>query len=100
MYRVVAPFGRADRIGAAGITGRGGERIVAPLAVGAADRVDRREIEDIETERGDFRQPGDAIVECAVAAGKAALAARHHFVPGAGAGDRPVHHQRILARCG
>ena len=52
--------------------------------------MDRRQIDDIEAERGDLGQPRDAIVERAVAARHRALAARHHLVPGAGARPRPV----------
>ena len=52
--------------------------------------MDRREVDDIEAERGDVGQPRDAVVERAVPAGHRALAARHHFVPGAGARARPV----------
>ena len=66
------------------------KRIVAALAVGVPDRMDRREIEHVEAQRRDLRQPRDAIVEGAVPAGNAALAARHHLVPGAGARERPV----------
>src|SRR5690606_23635996 len=41
---LVAALLAADRIGAAGIVRPGGERIVAALAMGVADGVDRREI--------------------------------------------------------
>ena len=56
--------------------------------------MDRREIDDVEAERGDVGQPRDAIVERAVAARHRALAARHHLVPGAGARPRPVDDDR------
>src|SRR5207237_1038660 len=44
MDRVVAALGRADRIEASWIAGRRAQRIVAPLAVGAADRLAGRGI--------------------------------------------------------
>ena len=94
MNRIVAALGGADGVEAAGIAGLGAQRVVAALAVGAADRMDRREIEHVEAERRDLRQPGDAIVERAVPARHLALAARHHLVPGAGARERAIHDQR------
>ena len=70
MHRIVAAFGGADRIGAAGIAFGRRHRIVAALAVGLADRVDRREIDHVKAHRGDVRQPRDAIPEGAVLAGR------------------------------
>src|SRR5262249_38587486 len=54
MDRGVAAFARPDRIGAAGIAGRGGERIVTSLAVDPADGMDRRQIDHVEAERADL----------------------------------------------
>ena len=45
IHRVMAAVLVADRVEAAGIVGPGVERIVLALAVGAADRMDRREVE-------------------------------------------------------
>ena len=45
------PSRRADGIGAAGIAGSGRQRVVAALAVGLADRMDRRQIEHVEAHR-------------------------------------------------
>ncbi len=45
----------ADRPGGARVGGSGGERVIGALAVGQADRVDRRQIQDVEAELG---QPG------------------------------------------
>ena len=88
--RVMAAFRRADGVGAAGVARRGAQRIVAPLAIGMPDGMDRREIDNIEAEAGDLRQTRDAIIEGAVAAGDCALTAGDHLVPGAGAGERHV----------
>src|SRR5262245_33632660 len=100
MHGVVPAFGTADGIWAAGIFGPGDERVVAPLAVGPPDRVDRSQIDDIEAALSDLRQPGDAVVECAMTAGNRALAPRDHLVPGAGAGKWPFGQDReeIAAR--
>ena len=43
MDRVMSPFVRADRIGAARILGQRLQRVVPPLAMDPADRMDRRE---------------------------------------------------------
>jgi hypothetical protein len=56
--------------------------------------MDRREINDVESECGDLGHPSDAVVKGAVLARDAALAARHHFVPGAPARARAVGDQR------
>ena len=42
--------------GEPGSSGPGGERVVAALAVGEADRVDRRQVDDVEAELGEPRQ--------------------------------------------
>ncbi len=55
--RVVAALGGADRPGDAGIAGAGDEGVVGALAEGAADRVDRRQVDDVEAHLGDRRQP-------------------------------------------
>ena len=93
VHGVMAAFGGSDRIGTAGIAFLGLHRIVAALAVGLSDRVDRREIHHVEAHRRDIRQPRDAIPERAVLPGHRALAARHHLVPCTVAGARPVDHQ-------
>ena len=41
--------------GEPGIAGGRGERVVAPLAVGEPDRVDRRQVDDVEAELGQLR---------------------------------------------
>ena len=48
MHRVHAALGRADGIGRADIARLCLQRIVAALAIGGADRVDRREVEHVE----------------------------------------------------
>ena len=51
--RVVAARLVADRVRAAGVVRAGDERVVAALAVRVADRVDRRQVEDVEAELGE-----------------------------------------------
>src|SRR6516164_1234863 len=63
MDRVMSALDRADRVGAAGIAGLGAELVVAALAIDAPDGMDRRQVKDIEAERGNIRQARDAIVE-------------------------------------
>ena len=73
-------------------------RVVAALAVGCADRMDRREVENVEAHRRDVGQPRDAIPNVPCWPGDRALAARHHLVPGAVARPRPVDHERKQLR--
>ena len=82
--RVVAAMFVADRIETPGVVGSSIERIVLALAIGAADGMDRRQVENVEAERGDLRHTRDAVVESAVLPHDRSLAARHHFIPGAG----------------
>ncbi len=100
MNGVVAARRGADGVGAAGITRLASQCVVAALAIGVADRVDGGQIKHVEAERGDLRQPADAIIEAAVDAGDATLAPRHHFVPGARACPRPVGDERIERAAG
>src|SRR5229473_3259161 len=89
-YRIVAALGGADGVGTPGIAVSDRDRIVAALAVSVADGVDRREIDHVESHRRDIRQARDAILEGAALARYAALAARHHLVPGTGPRQRPI----------
>ena len=81
--RVVAARLVADRVRAAGVAGLGRQRVVAALAVGVADRVDRRHVEDVEAELGEPR-------ELLLDALEAAPRAREELVPGAEARERAV----------
>ena len=57
MDRVVPAVCRADRPRAAGIGRARGRRVVRPLAELVPDRVDRRQVDDVEPHRRDTRQP-------------------------------------------
>lgn len=97
MDRLVAALLAADRIRAAGVAGLGTQGIVAALAMGAADGVDRREIENVEAHRGDLRQAPDHVVEGTVACRVAAFRARKQLVPTGEARQRSLHLHRVFA---
>ena len=73
----------ADRPGAAGVALLRRQRVVAALAAAAADRVDRRQVDDVEAELGELRQH-------ALNAREAAERAREELVPGAEARELAV----------
>ena len=75
---------------AAGVVRPGHQGVVRPLAVGVPDRVDRRQVEDVETHRGDGREPGLGLGEGGAAGRIGALRAREHLVPGGEAGPHPI----------
>ena len=97
---LVAAVGGADRPRAADVVGPGDERVVAALAAAAADRVDRREVQHVETHVLDIGQPGLAVVEGAVARRIVGSRARKKFVPGREAGPFALDGQRIDALVG
>ncbi len=93
MDRVVAALLAPDRPGAARIALLRLERVVAPLAVRLADRVDRRQVDDVEAELGQLRQHLlDAL--------EAAPAAWEELVPGTEPRAQPldVHLERLVER--
>src|SRR5215472_9563324 len=93
MHGVVAALGGADGIWTARIAGFATERIVAALAVDAADWMDGSQIKDIKTHRADVGQSIDTIVKGTVLTGRRRLTAWHHLVPGTCPRDRPVCYQ-------
>ena len=91
--RLVAALLGPDRVRHAGIVGPGHQRVVAALAVLAADRVDGREVEDVEAVVGDRR-------DLRLDAREAAPRAREQLVPGreAPADAVDLERQRLLER--
>ena len=83
VHRLVSAFGGADRPRAAGVVRRSRERVVPALAVRAAGRMDRREVDDVEAELCQPRQLCADTVE-------PAPGAREELVPGAEAGQLAV----------
>ena len=82
-------------------SGPGVERVVRALAVDLADRVDRRQVDDVEAHRGDRVEAlgGGAEVAAGDLAGLLvpgrALRAREELVPAAVEGERPVGVDRV-----
>ena len=81
MYRLVTTLLAADRVRAAGIVRAGSQGIVAALAVGAADRVNRREVQHVEAHVLNHRQTRVHVVESAVTLGIVGDRARKQLVP-------------------
>src|SRR5438067_13798852 len=82
MDRLVATFGAADGPGASDVVGRRLERVVLSLARGAADRMDRRQVDDVEAQLFDVGVHPRGIAERAVAPRRSGRA-REELVPGA-----------------
>src|SRR5690606_15351873 len=59
MYRVVTAVFRADGIGAARIVRTGCQAVVRTLAIGPADRVNGREVKNVEAQILHVRETGD-----------------------------------------
>src|SRR5262245_63333296 len=78
---IMPPLRSPDSIETARIIRASLERVIASLAIGMTNRMDRGEINDIESQTSDVRQPGDAIVERAMPTRYAPLAPRDHLVP-------------------
>ncbi|CAG7261672.1 hypothetical protein PICSAR26_03906 [Mycobacterium avium subsp. paratuberculosis] len=101
---VVAALVAADRPRRAHIRRAGGGRVVAPLAMYLPDGMDRRQVDDVEAHRRDARQRRGRRREGAVhgvavvvpAAGRAG----EHLIPGAEAGQRPIHPDPVLLAAG
>ncbi|MCY1436080.1 hypothetical protein D9M71_521950 [compost metagenome] len=79
--RLVPAFLATNRIGAARIIGTRRQRVVRAFAVAAPDRVDRREIQHIETHVLDHRQPRMHVIEGAMARRAVGDRAREQFIP-------------------
>ena len=102
---VVAALGRADRPGGARVVGLRGQGVVAALAVDLADRVDRRQVDQVEAHRRDRRQPLGGLGEGArdpgaVGADVGALGPREELVPRAEQRPGPLHRQLVGGRAG
>jgi len=82
----VAAFGGADRPRTAFVAGSGGDGVVGAFAVGDADGVDGRHVDDVEAHGGDFRQAEGDVFEGAVLAGNCGGGAGKELVPTGEAG--------------
>ena len=81
--RVVSALGRADRPRRPRIVGTCDERVVRALAIRRPDRVDRRQVDDVEAELGESRQDRSYARE-------PAERAREELIPRAEARERAV----------
>lgn len=97
---VMTALGAADGIGAAGVAGLGAQGIVAALAKLRADRVNRREVQHVETHVADHRQAFVHVVEGAVAFRAVGDRAREQLVPAGELRRRAVHVDREFAAAG
>ena len=84
----------ANGIDAADIVGRCPQHIVAALPIGRADRMDRREIQHVESHVADCRQPLDDTGERAMPRGIIRGRPRKHLVPTGKSGLRPINVER------
>ena len=100
MDGVVPPFVTPDRIWHARIALNRRQRVVPPLALGLADRVDRREVEDIESHLRNSRQLALNVTECRALAGRRPRRAREHRVPRRESRLNPIDGDRELDRVG
>src|SRR5688500_8522452 len=94
--RQMAACVRSDGPRAARISRLGGQRVVAPLAMRPADRMDRRKVDDVEAHRGDVHQPRLGLAESGAARWIRRARPRKHLVPRSEAGtywvDRDAQH--------
>src|SRR6516165_4800889 len=92
--RIVAAFGAADRVGATGVVRARLQGVVAALAMRGADRMDRREIKDVEAHGAHGPKPANDVRKSAMLARPSGRRAGKEFVPGADAGLRPFDFDR------
>src|SRR5690606_20729017 len=97
MHALVSALGRADRPGAAHHAFAAVRVVVRALTGGAADRVDRRQVDDVEAEPRDVLEARAAVGEGAVPA-LGPAGAWKELVPRAVGGPRPLHQHFELAR--
>ncbi len=94
MQRVVTAFAAADGVRTADILRRGDQAVVASLAGGHADRMDGREIKNVEAHVAYAGQALDHIGEGAVARRIVGLGARKKLVPAREARLAPIDVER------
>jgi hypothetical protein len=89
--RHVAALLRSDGPRTAGIAGPWREAVVRALSEAAADGMDWRKVQDVETHRRDVGQPRRRFVEGGAASRIGASRTRKHLVPGAEARPLGLH---------
>src|SRR5690606_23416776 len=91
VHGVVSPRLAADGPGRPHVARLTHPRVVASLAVRKADWMDRRQVDDVEAERGDLGDPALRVAEGAVTTRLRALRAGEELVPGRETRLRAVH---------
>src|SRR5437588_675663 len=92
MHGRVAALARADGPWAARVVLPCGGGVVLALAVGVADRMDRRQVQDVEPELRHVRKAGGLhVLERAVLTRPPRGASREQFVPAAEPGSLRIH---------
>src|SRR5690606_41945168 len=99
MGGLVAAGASADRPRAARVARGRVERVVSPFAMRLADRMDRRQIDDIEAERRDVRQPRLRALERAVPLASPAGRGGKGPYPGGNRGGGPTEEDRRSGPC-
>src|SRR5450755_4229648 len=92
MNRFVPTLLRADCPGAAGVLRQRRGRIVFSLPLHAPNRMDWRQIQNIESHSRDVSQSIDAIPKSPVVLGIGGARTRKHFVPTAESRPLPIHY--------
>jgi len=104
MNGIVPTFLTADCPRTARIIRPGDKTIVLPLPVGATDRMDRREVQNVEAEFGDVWEPRLAVPERSVPTRFWGTGAREQFIPRAEARaftvDNNAQDARVLSHEG
>src|SRR6185437_8881494 len=90
LNRVVATRLAADRPWTTRAVGQRRERVVRPLAMRVADRMNWRQVHHVEAEIADMRQPMLSLAQGGRLSWDRALRARKDLVPGARARQRPI----------
>src|SRR5579862_3342236 len=89
-------FTRSDGPGTAYIRRTGGARVIHALARLAADRMNRRQVQNVEAHGGDVRQPRFTIAKGSMPAGLRRARSRKHFVPCRESRPLAIHHDSQL----
>ena len=71
----------ANGPGAAGVAGLGVARVVLPLAIGYSDGMHRRDVDDVESHRGELGEPSLGLAQRGPDLGISALGPREELVP-------------------
>src|SRR6185437_2395988 len=91
MHGLVSALTAADRPWASRVAGGGADAGVGALALDLAERMDRRQVQHVETHRGDVGQQSLEVREGTVLAGPGRSGTRKHLVPAGEARAPPFY---------